>query len=179
MTARFQAVAIPHMDAAYNLARWLTGNEHEAEDVTQEAFLRAFRFFESFRGEDARTWILTIVRNTFYTRYRKARTRDESAEFDEDIHSLAEDDTAPWPGRGQDSDPAAILLRREDVRLLDRALEALPVEFREALVLRELEDLSYKEIAAVAGIPLGTVMSRLARARKLLLQCLQHERQES
>jgi RNA polymerase sigma-70 factor (ECF subfamily) len=159
---------MPHMDAAFNLARWLTGNSHEAEDVTQEAFLRAFKFFDAFRGEDARTWLLTIVRNTYYTQYRKARSRDESTEFDEEIHSFVDDESSPGAGR-TDMDPLSILSRTDDVRVLDRALETLPAEYREALVLRELEDLSYKEIAAATAVPIGTVMSRIARGRKQLL----------
>jgi RNA polymerase sigma-70 factor (ECF subfamily) len=169
-TARFQEIAMPHMDAAYNLARWLTGNDHEADDVTQEAFLRAFRFFDGFRGEDARTWILTIVRNTFYTEYRKARGRNESTEFDEEMHSSSDDETLPTIGRGTDTNPVSILARRQDIRLLDQALESLPIEYREALVLRELEDLSYKEIASTMDVPIGTVMSRIARGRGLLLK---------
>ena len=167
--AQFQAAAMPYMDAAYNLARWLTGNDQDAEDVTQEAFLRAFKFFDGFRGGDARTWLLTIVRNTFYPQYRKAKGRDESTEFDEEYHSSDEDCLVPAMTRPQ-ADPAAILAGREDVRLLDQAIGELPDEFREALVLRELEDLSYKQIAATLDVPIGTVMSRIARARGLLLQ---------
>lgn len=166
--ARFQAAALPYMDAAYNLARWLTGNDHDAEDVTQEAFLRAFKFFDGFRGGDARTWILAIVRNTFYTEYRKAKGRDESTEFDEEYHSLDDDGIVPAMTRAE-ADPAAIHAGRENVRLLDHALRELPDEFREALVLREVEDLSYKEIAATLDVPIGTVMSRIARGRGLLL----------
>ena len=157
---------MPHMDAAYNLARWLTGNSHEADDVVQEAFLRAFKFFETFRGDDARTWILKIVRNTFYTQWRRARSRDESAEFDEEQHSLGGDDEIP----GASANPESIVSSSQDIALLDRALGDLPEEFREALVLREIEDLSYKEIAATLDIPMGTVMSRIARARRLLLE---------
>ena len=157
---------MPHMDAAYNLARWLTGNSHDADDVVQEAFLRAFKFFDSFRGEDARTWILRIVRNTFYTQWRRARSRDESAEFDEEQHSLGGDDELP----GAAANPESIVSSAQDIALLDRALGDLPEEFREAIVLREIEDLSYKEIAATLDIPMGTVMSRIARARRLLLE---------
>lgn len=157
---------MPHMDAAYNLARWLTGNSHDADDVVQEAFLRAFKFFETFRGEDARTWILKIVRNTFYTQWRRARSRDESAEFDEEQHSLGGDDEIP----GASANPEAIVSSAQDIALLDRALGELQEEFREALVLREIENLSYKEIAATLDIPMGTVMSRIARARRLLLE---------
>ena len=168
--ARFELLAMPHMDAAFNLARWLTGNTHDAEDVVQEAFLRAFRFFDSFRGEDARTWLLKIVRNTYYTQLRRERAQPGSTEFDEEFHSLAEDDaTLPAMGRA-DANPEAALARMEDLRLVDRALAELPVEYREALVLRELEDLSYKEIAAALNVPMGTVMSRLTRARRLLLE---------
>jgi len=169
---RFQQLAMPHMDAAYNLARWLTGNSHDAEDVTQEAFLRAFRFFGSFRGDDPRTWLLTIVRNTYYTQYRKARSRDESTEFDEDLHSLDDGGSLPAMGRA-DGDPLSIVGRADDLRLLDQALQELPEDYREALVLREVEDLSYKEIAATMAVPMGTVMSRLARGREMLMKTFQ------
>lgn len=166
--ARFEQVAMPHLDAVYNLARWLTGDAHDAQDIAQEAMLRAYRFFASFRGEDARGWLLKIVRNTYYTQWRQARAHDTPAEFDEELHSLAGDDAAPSMGRA-DANPESIVARAQDMRLLDRALAALPVEYREALVLRELEDLSYKEIAAALEIPIGTVMSRIARGRRLLL----------
>jgi RNA polymerase sigma factor (sigma-70 family) len=165
---RFQQMALPHMDAAYNLARWLTGNIQEAEDVTQEAFLRAYKFFDGFRGEDARTWLLAIVRNVFYTQWRRTRSAGASTEFDEEMHSFSDDESLPEMGRS-DTNPESILSRNDDMRLLDQALQALPVEYREAIVLRELEDLSYKEIAATLDVPIGTVMSRLARARRLLL----------
>jgi RNA polymerase sigma-70 factor (ECF subfamily) len=167
--ARFQALAMPHMDAAFNLARWLTGNTHDAEDITQDAFLRAYRFFDTFRGEDARIWLLKVVRNTFYSQWRQDRSRGGSVEFDEDMHSMADDDSLPVTRRG-DLNPESIYARGQDIRMLDRALEQLPVEYREALVLRELEDLPYKEIAATLEVPIGTVMSRLARGRKLLLE---------
>lgn len=163
----FERVAMPHLDAAYNLARWLCGNAHDAEDVTQEAFMRALRFFDGFQGGDARTWLLKIVRNTCYSRWRRTKLRAEPLAFDEELHSPL--DESGEAGPAMESDPEAALLRGEQIRLLDRAMESLPHDFREALVLRELEDLSYKEIAESLEIPIGTVMSRLARARRLLL----------
>ncbi len=149
------------MDAAYNLARWITRNDHDAQDVVQEACLRAFRFFGGFRGGDARAWLLRIVRNTSYTWLRQNR-RDETQPLDED---------APVPS-SSDREPDALLMRNADEESLRRAMEELPVEFREILVLRELEGLSYKEIAGMVDVPIGTVMSRLARARLQLRQKL-------
>jgi RNA polymerase sigma-70 factor, ECF subfamily len=166
---RFQHVALPHLDAAYSLARWLTGNSHDAEDITQEAFMRAFRFFDSFRGEDPRSWLLKIVRNTYYSHWRRSRGRDEPTEFDEALHSLGEIAYLPATSRA-DSDPESIHSRAQDMKLLHTALEGLPADYREALVLREIEDLSYKQIAAALDVPIGTVMSRIARARRLLLE---------
>jgi RNA polymerase sigma-70 factor (ECF subfamily) len=167
--ARFERLAMPHMDAVYNLARWLTGDAHEAQDVAQESMLRAYRFFSGFRGEDARAWLLKIVRNTYYTQWRQARAHETPAEFDEELHSPGvRADAVPRMTRAC-ADPESVVASGEEMRLLDRALAGLPVEFREALVLRELEDLSYKEIAATLDIPIGTVMSRLARGRLLLL----------
>src|SRR5207237_57899 len=128
--------------------------------------LRAFRFFDTFRGGDTRTWLLAIVRNEFYTQWRRSRSSAASTEFDEELHSFNDDGLAHSPGR-VDMNPESILSRHDDIRLLDQALQALPVEYREAIVLRELEDLSYKEIAATLEVPIGTVMSRLARARRL------------
>ncbi len=149
---RFEQVILPHLDAAYNLARWLTQNEHDAEDVVQESYLRAFQFFDGFRGDEGRAWLLSIVRNTCYTWLRKNRKTTEP--FDEEIHGG--DDTTT---------PETAALESADRRTLQSALEELPLPFREVLVLRELEGLSYGEIAAIAGNPAGTVMSRLARAR--------------
>ena len=151
---------IPHMGAAYNLARWLTRNDHDAEDVVQEAYLRAYRFFDGFHGVDGRTWLLAILRNTCYTWLQQ--NRKPSLQLEEDLPDL---DSARL-------NPEALLLRSVDRESLRRALDELPVEFREAIVLRELEGLSYKEISAVAGVPLGTVMSRLARARSRLQKTL-------
>ena len=151
---------MPHTGAAYNLARWLTRNDHDAEDVVQEAYLRAYRFFDGFHGGDGRTWLLAIVRNTCYTWLQQ--NRRPSVALEEDMPELD----------SSRSNPETLLLRNVDSALLRQALDDLPVEFREAIVLRELEGLSYKEIGAVAGIPLGTVMSRLARARGRLEKAL-------
>lgn len=167
---RFQAFLLPHIDSAFNLARWLARNDHDAEDIVQEAYLRAFRFFDSFRGEDGRPWLLGIVRNTFHTWYQQNRPQRESTEFDEELH--AAEAAAYLAGDASQDNPEAQLLRKESRRRVHAALGALPVEFREVLVMRELEDLSYKEIAGIVGIPIGTVMSRLARGRKQLAQVL-------
>jgi len=148
------------MKAAYNLARWLTRNDQDAEDVVQEAYLRAFRFYDSFRGSDARAWLLMIVRNTCFTWL--AQNRKAQVSLNEEMPELAH----------IESNPETILLAGVDLELLRTSLAALPIEFREAIVLRELEGLSYKEISAVTGLPLGTVMSRLARARTRLQQTL-------
>jgi RNA polymerase sigma factor (sigma-70 family) len=153
---------MPHLDAAYNLARWLTGRDQDADDVVQEAFLRAFQFFGGFHGVDGRSWLLTIVRNTCYTWLEHNRGRQPLTSFDEEKHS----------GATPAASPESLLLRKEDQQQLRAALEKLPPAFREVIVLRELEGLSYQEIADVANIPLGTVMSRLARGREKLQQSL-------
>jgi RNA polymerase sigma-70 factor (ECF subfamily) len=163
--AGFEEAVLPHLGAAYNLARWLTRNDGDAEDVVQEAYLRAFKFFGSFHGGDSRAWLLTVVRNTCYTWLQRNRMPDQTMEFDEEIHSLDSDA----------ANPETMLLHSVDQQLLRQALEALPVELREVLILRELEGLPYKEIADIANIPMGTVMSRLARARKRLQQSLQSQ----
>jgi len=152
---------LPHLDAAFNLARWLTGNEHDAADVTQDAMVRAFKFFGSFRGVNSRPWLLTIVRNTFYT-WRRERNTAQDEPLDERAEEIHESGL----------DPSASLLRSSNIARVRSAIEQLPTEWREVLVLRELEGLSYKEIADVADIPIGTVMSRLARARKQLQEQL-------
>ncbi len=156
--AGFEQCIMPHMNAAYNLARWLAGNEPDAQDVVQEACLRAFRFFGGFRGGDGRSWLLRIVRNSFYDWLRQQRRAELGTPFDERIHDTAA--VAPAPD--------AALLEKANQEMLHQALEGLPAEYREVLVLRELEGLSYKEIAEVAELPIGTVMSRLARAREQL-----------
>jgi RNA polymerase sigma-70 factor, ECF subfamily len=159
---RFERTFLPHMRAAYNLARWLTRNDQDAEDVVQEACLRAVRFFGGFRGGDSRAWLLTIVRNACYSR---GRMQEATIPFDEQIHDVEDEALGPED----------LLLQKASRRVLVDALEELPVEFREALVLRELEGLSYKEMAEVTQLPIGTVMSRLARARKRLRRCLQEQ----
>lgn len=159
---RFEQVVLPHLDAAYNLARWLVRNTHDAEDIVQEAYLRAFRFFAGFQGGDARAWLLKIVRNTSYSYLEKHRPTDLAEEFDEAIHST--DTDRP--------DAEAVLVQSVESQMLRDALEQLPVNFREVIVYRELEGLSYKEIAQVMEVPIGTVMSSLARARVRLRECL-------
>ncbi len=160
--ARFEQVVLPHLDAAYNLARWLTHNDHDAQDVVQEAYLRAYRFFDGFRGGDSHTWLLAIVRNTSFTWMQRNRPPEDTDVFDEQIHSE----------ESESATPETLLLAGADQELVRKALEDLPAPFREVLVLRELEGLSYKEIADVADIPIGTVMSSLARARKRLREAL-------
>lgn len=168
--ARFEELVMPHLDAAYNLARWLTRNEHDAQDVVQEAFLRAFRFFDGFRGTNSRAWLLSIVRNAGYTWLQKNRKSELTTEFDEEVHGAEDAGAEVLPS----------VLNDLDQQMVRQAIEDLPVEFREATILRELEGLSYKEIAEIAQVPIGTVMSRLARARKqlqnLLAQRLRQER---
>ncbi len=155
----FESTVLPYLSSAYNLARWLTRNEHDAEDIVQEAFLRALRSFDTFTaGRDARAWLLTIVRNCCRTWHRKNRSHETTMEWDIDSQPAA----ATWP------DPEATLIKNAHSELIRQAMEELPFEYREILILRELEELSYKEIAAIVEIPLGTVMSRLSRARKEL-----------
>ncbi|MDN7180645.1 RNA polymerase sigma factor [Caballeronia sp. SEWSISQ10-4 2] len=162
---RFDEVMLPHLDAAYNLARWLSGSPTDADDVVQEAFLRAFRFFDGYQGDNPRAWLLAIVRNTWFTEWRRQRHRADATPYDD---SLNVDEQLPgWADESGD-DPEKLAVRQDETELVHRALATLPVEFREVIVLRELEDMSYKDVAAVAGIPLGTVMSRLSRARRLL-----------
>jgi len=149
---------LPHLDAAYNLARWLLGKPEDAQDVAQEACVRALTFFDSFHGEDGRAWLLAIVRNTCYDWLRKRRRDTLMQGEPEDLDAAA--DPAP--------DPEVAQLRTADRELVRQGLEALPAEYREVMVLRELEGMSYKQIAQVTGVPIGTVMSRLARGRKRL-----------
>ncbi|KWH13473.1 RNA polymerase subunit sigma [Burkholderia territorii] len=164
---RFRALVLPHLDAAYNLARWLSGNAGDADDVVQDACMRALRFVDSCRGDNARPWLLTIVRHTWYTEWRRRTHAHEVA-----LPDTLDDAEAPDDWQPATEDPLAQLLRGENVRLVNAALAKLPPEYREVLVLREMEDLSYREIATIADVPVGTVMSRLARGRRRLAALL-------
>jgi RNA polymerase sigma-70 factor (ECF subfamily) len=159
---RFEQAALPHTAAAYNLARWLTGKHEDAEDVVQEAFLRAYASFDSLRGDDVRPWLLTIVRHTAYTWLKRNRAGAPAEELDDNFA----DSRAPA------ADPETLLLASADASRVRAAVAKLPPDFRAAIVLREFEELSYKEIAAVTGAPMGTVMSRLTRARESLKRLL-------
>jgi RNA polymerase sigma-70 factor (ECF subfamily) len=161
-TMDFEEAVMPHLDAAYNLARWLTRNEADAQDMVQEAYLRALRFFGGFHGTDARAWLLTIVRNTCYTWLKRSRSPELSGDFEEVMLTKESDEP----------DPEVSHFLKVQSQLISEAIENLPIEFREVVILRELEELSYKEIASITGIPIGTVMSRLSRARKRLFVCL-------
>jgi len=158
---RFEKLVAPHLDAAFNLARWLTRDDHDAQDIVQDSALRALRFLDGLRGDDARPWLLGIVRNSTWSWLQANRPSELTAADEEGVPQL------PAPPRDE---PEASAIQRADARLLNEAIAALPPPLREVIVLRELEDLSYRQIAQIADIPIGTVMSRLARARKLLSQ---------
>jgi len=163
---RFEQLVLPYVDAAFNLARWLLRGRADGEDVAQEALLRACRFFRGFHGGDARAWLLQIVRNTCYTWLEKNRPMELSAEFNEEIHL-------------QDcATPETLAIASDDRARLTHALETLPPRFREVLILRELEGCSYKEIAAITSLPIGTVMSSLSRARRELHSALANPAQK-
>ena len=158
----FETVVVPHLNAAFNYARWLTRNDADAQDLLQDASVRAFRFFSTFRNDNPRAWLLTIVRNTWYSRVAQQAARPRVTEYDE----MAD------PRPDHHPDPEALLLRQQTVDRVRKAVDSLPVDFREVIVLRELEGLSYKDIAEVIGVPIGTVMSRLSRARERLISLL-------
>ena len=164
----FEQVVLPHLDAAYNLARWLVRDPHDAEDIVQEAYLRAFKLFRGYQGGGARAWVLKIVRNASYSFLEKIRPGDLVEKFDEEIHTAGTDQL----------DAEAVLLQSAGSRMLREALDELPVNLREVLVLRELEGMSYKEIAEVMDVPIGTVMSGLARGRDQLRERLLRTREE-
>ena len=159
---------LPHLDAAFNLARWLLRDDQGARDVVQESYLRAFRFFGGFYGGDARPWLLAIVRNACYTWLRDRGHEPEQVEFDEERDSALGLPGFPEPP----GDPEQLLLQKIERERIDAAIEKLSPAFREVLILREIEEMSYEEIAQVAGIPAGTVMSRLTRARRMLRDLL-------
>jgi len=164
----FESAVMPHLDAAYNLARWLTRNDHDAEDVVQESYMRALRYFDRMKGTEGRPWVLGIVRNTCYTWLEKNRPAE----------LVPLDDMESHPGRDDAAlqnavTPEVVLLQSANRKLVNQALEDLPVVFREVIVMREIEDMTYKEIAAVVAIPIGTVMSRLSRGRELLRQSIE------
>jgi RNA polymerase sigma-70 factor, ECF subfamily len=163
-SARFEALVLPWLDAAYNLARWLARDQADAQDVVQEAMLRALRYFDGFHGNDARVWLLAIVRNTYYTLRTKTPAGNLHESLDEEAHALVDEGPSP----------ETLTLLAVDVGTLQLALERLPSPLREVLVLRELEECSYKEIAAITEQKIGTVMSRLARARERLKTELTH-----
>jgi len=165
--ALFERSILPHLDAAYNLARWLTRNTHDAEDIVQEAYLRAFRFFDSFQGGDGKAWLLAVVRNTCIT-WRHREQGAPQVPFDEAVHAAG--NRAP--------DAESRLVKDAAFAYVRDCLEALPAEFREVLVLRELEEMPYRDIAAATSLPAGTVMSRLSRARRRLAECIKRNRTE-
>jgi RNA polymerase sigma-70 factor (ECF subfamily) len=158
---RFEAQALPHLDAAYNLARWLSRSPADADDIVQDAMLRAYRAFDGFRGEDARAWLLTIVRNCWRTAGTASRKRGYT-ELDETLEA-------------GDAGPEEIAIEVSRRRKLDAMIALLPEEFREVLILREIEDMSYRQIADITGAPIGTVMSRLARARSMFREIAKDE----
>lgn len=155
---KFEQTVLPHLDAAYNLARWLTRNDQDAEDVVQEAILRAFRFYGTFQGGEARHWLLKIVRNTFYTWYEKNKRHAQTEALGDEVMDL----------EGNEPGPEEVLLKEHGAQAVQEAIRGLPREFREVLLLREFEGYSYKEIADIVEVPIGTVMSRLSRARQHL-----------
>ncbi len=166
--AQFEQTILRHIDAAFNLARWMIKNDQDAEDIVQESFLRAYKYFSSYQGGNSRSWLLTIVRNTCYTWLQENRAQGLTVDLNEEISS----------SEFEMDDPEQCLQIKVDRQSVIQALEKLPVEYRELIVLRELEELSYKEIALIAGVPIGTVMSRLARARQRLKDCLGQHNEE-
>jgi RNA polymerase sigma-70 factor (ECF subfamily) len=160
--AEFEKTIVPHLKAAYNLARWLTRNPNEAEDLVQESYLKAFRFFDGFEGGDGRAWVMAIVRNTCFTWLRRNKANAIGDVFDEQLHSDFDHSVT-----AEES-----LLERVDLECLLGCIEVLPLEYREAVVMRELQELSYKQIAEITCVPIGTVMSRLSRGRKRLEECV-------
>lgn len=164
---RFEQLVLPHLDSAANLARWLLRNRADSDDLVQEAMLRAYRFFDGFRGGDAHAWLLQIVRNTCYTWLEKNRPAELMTEFDEEVHQVPA------------ATPETLAAQADERERLMQALESLSPRSREVIVLRELEGCSYKEIGEITGIPIGTVMSTLSRARERLQQTLNYAAKEA
>jgi RNA polymerase sigma-70 factor (ECF subfamily) len=165
---RFETEVLPHLDAAYNLARWLLRDEHAAEDVVQDAYIRAFQYFDSFRGGDARPWLLGIVRNACYTRFQQKTRTPQTANLDDDPEMYV----PMVDARGQVQTPETMLDQKQLGAQISAAIAGLPMAFREVLILREIEEMSYDDIASIMQIPTGTVMSRLSRARAMLKEQL-------
>lgn len=166
---RFEQTVMPHLDSAYNLARWLTRSDSDAQDVVQEACLRAFKYFDGFDGQYANAWLLKIVRNTCFSWLKKNRPAEESIALEEKAEDVESNDTAIFLSEsGFGRSPEAILIESRDTHRLNELIERMPPVYREVIILRELEEMSYRDIADVTSVPIGTVMSRLARGRKLL-----------
>lgn len=170
-TSRFEEIVMPHLDAAYNLARWLVKDQHAAEDVVQDAYLRAFRYFNSFRGDDARPWLLGIVRNTCYSWLQNTKRSPEQVEFDDEIEMDESGEITMAIGHSES--PETLLVRKSERMEINTAIQSLPASFREVIILREIEEMPYDSIAQIMHIPIGTVMSRLSRARSMLRAALQ------
>jgi RNA polymerase sigma-70 factor, ECF subfamily len=176
--ARFEREMLPHLDAAYNLARWILRGSDDAQDVTQDAILRALRYFDSFHGGNAKAWLLRIVRNTCYS-WIKARPKSESMSADEEGDLKPEHKLALEAAGHSVPAPDARLIKEADRQLINEGMQALPTDYREILILREIEELSYRDISEIADIPIGTVMSRLSRARAALLHWVSRRLAES
>jgi RNA polymerase sigma-70 factor (ECF subfamily) len=166
---RFEQIVMPHLDSAYNLARWLTRSDADAQDVVQESCLRAFKYFSGFNGQYANAWLLKIVRNTCYTWMRRNRPAEEAIALEDNAEEVDRNDSAmALSAAGLGRSPEARLIDKRDAQRLDGLIEAMPPVFREVIILRELEEMSYRDIAEIVGVPIGTVMSRLARGRQIL-----------
>ncbi|HEV8016341.1 MAG TPA: sigma-70 family RNA polymerase sigma factor [Stellaceae bacterium] len=170
---RFETLVMPHLDSAYNLARWLTRNDADANDVVQEACLRAFKYFDGFDGQFANAWLLKIVRNTCYTWMKQNRPAEEAMALDDNLDEIDRNESAiELNASGLGRSPESLLSARRDAQRIDALIEQLPPAFREIVILREMDDMSYREIADIVGVPIGTVMSRLARGRQMLQSAL-------
>jgi RNA polymerase sigma-70 factor (ECF subfamily) len=166
---RFEQVVMPHLDSAYNLARWLTRNDADAQDVVQEAMLRAFKYFDGFDGQYGHAWLLKIVRNTCFTWLRENRSHNDAVPLEDNLDAVDRDASAlQINAQGLGRSPELVVGDLRDARRLDALIEELPAAYREVIIMREMDDLSYQEIADITGMPMGTVMSRLARARQML-----------